>query len=110
MSADVCGNCGQAVPPSDVDEVEAAIRTLRMRAEDGEPRAVRYAAAPQLREALRAALNTLGRAALRDIPDEGPDRDMRPGGAVSAVRLCRRCGLRPVQNNGQGSCDSCAQA
>ena len=48
MSADLCGACGRAILPADVDEVEAAIRTLRMRAEDGEPRAAKYAAAPDL--------------------------------------------------------------
>jgi len=41
VSADLCGTCRRAVLPTGVDEVEAAIRTLRMRAEDGEPRAPR---------------------------------------------------------------------
>lgn len=93
MSADVCGTCGRLVLPADVDEVEAAIRTLRMLAEDGEPRAM-------------AALG---------VPCE-PDCDCpnAPEAHLSTCfhmrPTCPRCGVRPVQNNGQGSCDTCAQA
>jgi hypothetical protein len=78
MSADLCGACDRAMLPAGVDEVEAAIRTLRMAAEEGEPRA-------------RAAL-TLSALSRRVVP------------------TCPRCGVRPIQNNGQGSCDTCAQS